>query len=93
MITLIEKKGKDRKYLENWRSISLIDVDAKIAFKAIAMRIKKSSQNLFIVIKRPMLIGTLVNQTIRLAIYSNTPVKMKLKLFSSQLILRERLTL
>ena len=31
IITLIEKKGKDKSYLENWRPISLIIVDAKIA--------------------------------------------------------------
>ena len=41
MITLTEKKGKDKRYLKNWRPISLINVDAKIASKAIAMRIKK----------------------------------------------------
>ena len=33
IITLVEKKGKDRSYLENWRPISLINVDAKIASK------------------------------------------------------------
>ena len=31
IITLVEKKDKDRTYLENWRPISLINVDAKIA--------------------------------------------------------------
>ena len=39
LITLMEKKGKDRNYLENWTSISLINVDAKIASKVIAARI------------------------------------------------------
>ena len=34
MITLLEKKGKDKRFLKNWRSISLINVDVKIAFKS-----------------------------------------------------------
>lgn len=38
IITLIEKKGKDRNYLENWRPISLTSVDAEIASKVIAGR-------------------------------------------------------
>lgn len=40
VITLIEKKGKDRTFLENWRPISLANVDAKIMSKVIAWRIK-----------------------------------------------------
>ena len=40
IITLIEKKGKDRSLLENWRPISLLNVDAKIMSKVIAARIK-----------------------------------------------------
>ena len=40
MITLIEKKEKDRTFLENWRPISLVNVDAKIMSKVIASRIK-----------------------------------------------------
>ena len=30
IIKLIEKKGKDKRYIGNWRPISLINVDAKI---------------------------------------------------------------
>ena len=40
VITLIEKKGKDRLLLENWHPISLVNVDTKIMTKAIAARIK-----------------------------------------------------
>ena len=40
VITLTEKKGKDRSFLENWRPISLINVDAKIMSNVIATRIK-----------------------------------------------------
>ena len=41
VITLIEKKGKDRNYIENWRLISVTNVDAKIGSKVIATRIVK----------------------------------------------------
>ena len=40
VITLIEKQGKDRTLIENWRLISLVNVDAKIISKVIASRIK-----------------------------------------------------
>ena len=41
IITLLDKKGRDRTYLENWRPIPLINVDANIVSKAIANRMKK----------------------------------------------------
>jgi len=40
VITLIEKQGEDRTLIENWRPISLVNVDAKIISKVIALRIK-----------------------------------------------------
>ena len=55
MITLIEKKDKDKRLLKNWRPISLINMDVKIASKAITMRLESilpfrvhHSQNKFI---------------------------------------------
>ena len=46
VITLIEKKGKDRLLFENWRPISLVNVDAKIMSKVIATRIKNVLPNI-----------------------------------------------
>ena len=39
IITLLEKKDKDKRKISNWRPISLINVDAKIGSKAIALRL------------------------------------------------------
>ena len=41
VITLIQKKGKDKRNICNWRPISLINVDTKIGSKAIATRLQK----------------------------------------------------
>ena len=39
-ITLIEKKERDKRLIKNWRPIFFMNVDAKIASKAIATRMK-----------------------------------------------------
>ena len=41
IIELIEKKEKDKRYISNWRPISLINIDAKIGSKALAKRMEK----------------------------------------------------
>ena len=45
IITLIEKKEKDKRYLSNWRPISLINVDVKIGSKAIAKRLDSLAEH------------------------------------------------
>ena len=41
VITLIKKKYRDKRFVKNWRPISVINVDSKIASKALASRLKK----------------------------------------------------
>ena len=41
VIILIEKKDKDKRMIKNWRPISLINVDAKIASEVLALRMQK----------------------------------------------------
>ena len=40
------KKGKDRSFLDNWRPITLVNVEAKIMSKSIATRIKDVLPNI-----------------------------------------------
>ena len=46
VISLIPKKGRDRNYIQNWRPITLLNVDYKIISKVIAERIKIFLPNL-----------------------------------------------
>ena len=43
ILIITEKKDKDKRMVKNWRPISLINVDAKIASKVLALRIQKAS--------------------------------------------------
>ena len=46
VITLIEKKGRDKRLVKNWRPFSLMNVDTKISSKILALRMKKVIPNL-----------------------------------------------
>ena len=41
IIKLIEKKNRGKRYIKNWKPISLLNVDIKILFKALAKRLKE----------------------------------------------------
>ena len=53
VINLIEKQGNDRTLIENWRPICLINVDAKIISKVIAVKVKNVLPNIICKIATP----------------------------------------
>ena len=66
IITLLPKNGKDNLLLENWRPISLLNVDYKITAKAIANRIKKVLPTLIHETQTGFMKGRYIGENIRL---------------------------
>ena len=66
IITLLPKNGKDNLLLENWRPISLLNVDYKITAKAIANRIKKVLPTLILETQTGFMKGRYIGENIRL---------------------------
>ena len=66
LITLIEKKEKDKRYIKNWRPISLINVDAKLASKVLAGRVKKVLPNIIKHDQTAYVTGRYIGESIRL---------------------------
>ena len=62
--TLIEKKDKDKRLIKNWRPISLINVDIKVASKAIANRLKAVIHNLISVDQTAYVKGRFIGESI-----------------------------
>ena len=66
LITLIEKKEKDKRYIKNWRPISLINIDAKLASKVLAGRIKRVLPNIIKHDQTAYVTGRYIGESIRL---------------------------
>ena len=66
VITLMEKKGKDKRYIQNWRPISLINVDAKVASKCLALRLKKVIHTLVDSHQTAYVAGRNIGESVRL---------------------------
>ena len=65
-ITLIPKKDKNRTLLDNWRPISLLNTDYKVATKSIATRIAKVLPSLIHEDQTGYIKGCFIGQNIRL---------------------------
>ena len=60
IIKLIEKKYRDKRFIKNWRPISLFNVDLKIISKALSDKLKKVLPDLIYSRKKPRLLQTYV---------------------------------
>ena len=65
IITLIEKKDKDKRKISNWRPISLINVDVKIGSKAIALRLQTVFPRIIYHNQHAYVKGRTINDAIR----------------------------
>ena len=63
---LIEKKGRDKRLVKNWRLICLMNVDVKIASKALSFRHKKVISTLIYYDKTDYIKGRFIGESIRL---------------------------
>ena len=66
VVTLIEKKGRDKRLVKNWRPISLMNVDVKVASKALSFCLKKVISNLTNYDQTAYIKGRYIGESIRL---------------------------
>ena len=66
VITLIQKIDRDVTLIKNWRPISLINVDSKIASKALAVRMKKVIHSLIAYDQTAYVKGRYIGESVRL---------------------------
>ena len=66
LITLIPKKNKPQQFLKNWRPISLLNCNYKIAAKAVAMRMKRVLPDIISNDQTGFLKGRSIGENVRL---------------------------
>lgn len=66
IVRLIPKKDKDLSRLKNWRPISLLNLDYKIATKALALRLKKVLPSIINDAQTAYMEGRFIGENIRL---------------------------
>ena len=66
VVTLIGKKGRDKRLVKNWRPISLMNVDVHITSKALLFRLKKVISNLINYSQTACIKGRFIGESIRL---------------------------
>ena len=66
VVTLIEKNGRDKRLVKNWKLISLMNVDVKIASKALSFHLKKIISNLINYDQTAYIKGRFFGESIRL---------------------------
>ena len=66
VITLIQKKNKDSRFIKNWRPISLINVDMKVASNALAERMKKVIYSIIHCDQTAYVKGRYIGESVRL---------------------------
>ena len=66
IIRLIPKKNKNLSLLNNWRPISLLNVDYKIATKALALRLRKVLPSIISDVETGYIEGRFIGENIRM---------------------------
>ena len=66
LITLIEKKDKDKRYIKNWRPKPLINVDAKVASEVLSSRMRNVLASIVNCDQTAYVKGRYIGESIRL---------------------------
>ena len=66
IITLLEKPGKDRSYLKNWRPISLLNFDYKLLTKVLGSRVKNVLPSIISDCQTGYVLNKSINDSIRI---------------------------